>query len=126
MKSLPVWSVVGLVVVASSTGEVLLSSAMKRIGDLGILRARQGMMAVIARVFRERFFLPGVACMAVGFFSLLVALSWDDASFVAPASASLTLVLNAVMAKIFLHEAVDHRRWISALLVGVGVVLVAM
>lgn len=126
MKSLSVWGAVAMVVIASSTGEVLLSSAMKRIGDLGLLRARKGMLAVIAAVFRERLFLPGLACMAVGFFSLLLALSWDDASFVAPASASLTLVLNAVMAKIFLKEAVDHRRWISALLVGVGVVLVAM
>ncbi|MBZ5523356.1 MAG: hypothetical protein LAP21_14060 [Acidobacteriia bacterium] len=126
MKSLSVWGAVAMVVIASSTGEVLLSSAMKRIGDLGLLRARKGMPAVIAAVFRERLFLPGLACMAVGFFSLLLALSWDDASFVAPASASLTLVLNAVMAKIFLKEAVDHRRWISALLVGVGVVLVAM
>jgi uncharacterized membrane protein len=126
MKSLSVWGVVGLVVIASSTGEVLLASAMKRIGDLGLLRARKGIFAVISAVVRERLFLPGIAGMAVGFFSLLTALSWDDASFVAPASASLTLVLNAVMAKIFLKEAVDHRRWISALLVGVGVILVAM
>jgi len=126
MKPLAIWSVVALIVVASSTGEVLLAKAMKRIGDLGLLRASKGMFAVVAAVFREKLFLPGVACMAVGFFSLLTALSWDDASFVAPASASLTLVLNAIMAKIFLHEDVDHRRWISALLVGVGVVLVAM
>jgi uncharacterized membrane protein len=125
MKSVHVWAAVAVIVVASSIGEVLLSSAMKRIGDLGLLRASKGIFAVLAAVFSERLFLPGVAFMGIGFFSLLTALSWGDASLVAPASASLTLVLNAVMAKFFLHEAVDHRRWISALLVGVGVVLVA-
>jgi drug/metabolite transporter (DMT)-like permease len=46
-------------------------------------------------------------------------------SLVAPASASLTFVANAVAAKIFLHERVDHRRWIAALLVAGGVVLLA-
>ena len=56
-------------------------------------------------------------------FSLLTALSWGDASLVAPASASLTFVVSAGMAKVFLKEAVDHRRWISALLVCVGVAL---
>ena len=47
--------------------------------------------------------------MAAAFFSLLFALSWADVSLVAPASASLTFVANAVAAKIFLHERVDHR-----------------
>ncbi|HEV2988387.1 MAG TPA: EamA family transporter, partial [Candidatus Angelobacter sp.] len=58
-------------------------------------------------------------------FSLLTALSWGDASLVAPASASLTFMVSAALAKIFLKENVDRRRWVSALLVCVGVVLLA-
>ena len=63
--------------------------------------------------------------MTVAFFCLLTALSWGDASLVGPASASLTFIVSAVLAKFFLKEEVDHHRWISALLVCVGVVLLA-
>jgi uncharacterized membrane protein len=34
-------------------------------------------------------------------------------------------VTNAIAAKIFLHERVDHRRWMAAVLVAGGVVLLA-
>jgi drug/metabolite transporter (DMT)-like permease len=64
--------------------------------------------------------------MAISFFSLLVALSWEDVSLVGPAAASLTFVTNAFAARIFLHEAVDRRRWISALLVCAGVAVLAV
>jgi uncharacterized membrane protein len=56
---------------------------------------------------------------------LLFGLSWGDVSLIAPASASLTFVTNAVAARIFLHERVDHRRWMAAALVAGGVVLLA-
>jgi drug/metabolite transporter (DMT)-like permease len=63
--------------------------------------------------------------MALSFFSLLFALSHADLSLVAPASASLTFVTNAVAAKIFLKENVDRRRWIAAVCVCAGVILMA-
>jgi drug/metabolite transporter (DMT)-like permease len=69
--------------------------------------------------------LLGILAMAMAFYSLLFALSWGDVSLVAPASASLTFVANAIAAKIFLHERVDHRRWMAALLVAGGVLLLA-
>jgi len=68
----------------------------------------------------------GLACMAVAFFALLFALSWADVSLVAPASASLTFITNAVAAKLFLRENVDRRRWIAAVFVAAGVALLAM
>jgi hypothetical protein len=45
---------------------------------------------------------------------------------VGPASASLTFVTNAIAGKFLLHENVDHRRWMAALLVGSGVLLIAL
>lgn len=123
MKSLELWLMIAMIVLASSAGDVLLSSSMKRIGDLGELRARRGLLVVIGRVFGEKQFLFAIACMSVGFFSLLTAFSWGDASLVGPASASLTFIVSAVLAKWFLKEDVDHRRWVSALLVCVGVAL---
>jgi hypothetical protein len=125
MKSLELWSAIAVMVLASSAGDVLLSSAMKRIGDLDELRRSKGLLAVIGKVLREKQFPLAIACMAVAFFSLLTALSWGDASLVAPASASLTFIVAALLAKIFLKEDVDHRRWISAVLVCIGVALAA-
>ena len=63
--------------------------------------------------------------LALAFFSLLFALNHLNLSLVAPASASLTLVTNAVAGKIFLKENVDRRRWAAAVLVCVGVYLLA-
>ncbi len=123
MKPLDLWLAIAVIVLASSGGDVLLSAAMKRIGDLNDLRLRRGLLAVITRVFGEKLFLLALCCFCIGFFSLLTALSWGDASLVAPASASMTFVVSAGMAKVFLKEDVDHRRWISALLVCVGVAL---
>ena len=123
MTMLYTWGSIAVVVLASTAGDVLLSRAMKRIGDLGELRRRSGLVHVLGRVLFNATFLLGVACMAVAFFSLLVALSWADLSLVAPASASLTFVTSAVAARFFLHENVDRRRWAAALLVCVGVAL---
>jgi len=67
----------------------------------------------------------GIFFMALAFFSLMFALSWADVSLVAPAAASLTFLTNAIAAKFFLHEKVDRRRWMAAVLVGCGVLLIA-
>jgi uncharacterized membrane protein len=119
------WIAIASIVVFSSAGDVLLSRSMKEIGDLADLRDRKGLFAVIARVFSDGTFLFALGCMTLGFFSLLTALSWGDASLVAPSSASLTFICSAVAAKVFLKEDVDRRRWISAALVCVGVALLA-
>jgi drug/metabolite transporter (DMT)-like permease len=44
---------------------------------------------------------------------------------VVPAAASLAFVTNAIAAKFFLHEDVDRRRWLAAVLVCFGVALLA-
>ncbi len=80
---------------------------------------------VAGRILRNPNFLLGLTAMAVAFYSLLFALSWADVSLVAPASASLTFVSNAIAANYFLHERVDHFRWVAAILVAGGVILLA-
>jgi drug/metabolite transporter (DMT)-like permease len=119
------WGAIAAVVLASTSGDVLLSRAMKQVGDVGELWRRTGVFTVAGRVLRNPGFLLGIVMMALAFYSLLFALSWADVSLVAPASASLTFVANAVAAKTFLHERVDHRRWMAALLVAGGVALLA-
>ncbi len=126
MKDLYTWLGIVAVVVTSVTGDVLLSKAMKQVGDVGQLRRSIGTLRVVGRILRNPIFMAGVFVMALSFYSLLFGLSWGDVSLVAPAAASLTFVGNAVAAKLFLHERVDRRRWIAALLVAGGVALLAV
>src|SRR5215467_14133536 len=126
LSNLHAWLAILAVVIASSCGDVLLSRAMKQIGDLGEMRRRRGFLFVILLALRNRYFLLGVGCMTLSFYSLLYGLSWNNVSLIGPAAASLTFVANAVGARFFLHEKVDHRRWTAALLVGAGVILMAL
>ena len=126
MSDLYIWLSIATVVVASTTGDVLLARAMRQVGDLGELRRHCGLRVVVLRIGRNPSFLTGLLAMTFAFYGLLLALSWEDVSLVAPASASLTFIANAVAARIFLHERVDRRRWIAALLVASGVALVAV
>jgi drug/metabolite transporter (DMT)-like permease len=125
VKTAYTWTAILAIVFASVVGDVLLARAMKQVGDVDELRRRVGLLAVVGRTLRNPIFLLGVTAMAVAFFSLLFALSWGDVSLVAPAAASLTFIGNAIAAKVFLHERVDRRRWIAAMLVAAGVALLA-
>jgi uncharacterized membrane protein len=125
MKHLYTWSGILVVVFFTVVGDVVMSRAMKQVGDVHDLLRRRGLWRVITRVLSNPNFFFGVLAMAAAFFALLFALSWGDVSLVAPAAASLTFIGNAVAAKVFLHEEVDHRRWIAAMLVAAGVALLA-
>lgn len=119
------WASIALIVIGSTAGDVLIARAMQHIGDLGELRRHVGIFAAAQRVLTEPRFWLGVLFMALGYFSLVVAFSWADASLVIPASGSLTFVTNAFAARIFLHERVDSRRWLAAVFVAGGVALLA-
>lgn len=125
MRHLYTWSGIFVVVFFSVVGDVIMARAMKQVGDVHELWRKSGLFTVIGRILSNPNFFFGVSAMAIAFFSLLFALSWGDVSLVAPAAASLTFIGNAIAAKIFLHEKVDRRRWIAALLVAGGVALLA-
>lgn len=125
MRHLYTWSGIIVVVFFSVVGDVLMSRAMKQVGDVHELLKQHGLWRVVTRVLSTPSFFMGISAMAVAFFSLLFALSWGDVSLVAPAAASLTFIGNAFAAKIFLHERVDRRRWLAAVMVAAGVALLA-
>jgi drug/metabolite transporter (DMT)-like permease len=118
-------AMIAAIVLCSTTGEVLTAAAMKSVGDLDEIRARSGLKGAIRAVLTCPLFFAGVGFLALAFFSLLFALNHLNLSLVAPASASLTLVTNAIAGKIFLKENVDSRRWTAAVLVCIGVYLLA-
>jgi drug/metabolite transporter (DMT)-like permease len=119
------WATIITVALTAIAGDVLTAGAMRRIGDLDIIRAKSGLAGAIKAVVSSPMFLAGVLCMALSFFSLLFTLSKVDVSLAAPASASLTFIGNAAAAKIFLHENVNRRRWFAALFVCAGVILLS-
>ncbi len=119
------WTTILSVAITAVAGDVLTAGAMRRLGDLDLIRAKSGLMGAIKAVVSSPMFLLGVLCMALSFFTLLLTLSRVDVSLAAPASASLTFIGNAFAAKFFLHENVDRRRWFAAIFVCIGVALLA-
>jgi multidrug transporter EmrE-like cation transporter len=118
-------AMIATVAITSTIGEVLTAAAMKSIGDLDEIRAHSGLKGAIRAVLTCPLFFAGVSFLALAFFSLLFALNHLNLSLAAPAAASLTLVTNAIAAKLFLKENVDRRRWTAAVLVCIGVYLLA-
>lgn len=118
-----IWLMISVIVVLATFGDVMIASALRQIGDLDEIRTKSGLSGAIRAVLTNVRFFFGVLGMAFSFFSLLYALSWADVSLVAPASAALTFVTNAVAARWILKENVDRRRWFAAICVGAGIFL---
>jgi multidrug transporter EmrE-like cation transporter len=123
--SVAVWLLVVGFVGFTTIGDVLLSRAMNRIGDMDTIRRERGLLAVIQTVVTNGTFWSAILFMAASFFSLLWALNKADLSFVGPASSAMTFVTNTLAGKYFLKENVDKRRWTATALVGLGILLIA-
>jgi drug/metabolite transporter (DMT)-like permease len=125
-NTLHIWGSIVVVAVCAVAGDVLTARAMRRVGDLDEIRAKSGLPGAIRAVLAEPCFPLGVAAMTLSFFSLLYALAPPaPVSLIAPATASLTFIGNAVVARAVLRENVDKRRWISVALVTLGIYLIA-
>jgi drug/metabolite transporter (DMT)-like permease len=114
-----------LVATLAIAGECLIAAGMRGVGDLDEIRAESGLPGAIKAVCTNVPFLIGATCMGLNFFALLYTLSKVDLSLAAPGTASLTYIGNAVAGKVFLHENVDRRRWLAAIFVAIGVILLA-
>ncbi len=119
------WAAILLVAALAISGECLIAAAMRRLGDLDLIRQRAGLPGTIRAVLASPIFLAGALCMALNFFAMLYTLSLVDLSLAAPAIGALNYIGNAVAAKLFLHENVDRRRWLAVGFVALGVVLVS-
>ncbi len=113
-----------VIVLAGTGGEIAVSHAMKRIGEVRDFRPR-ALLVTIGRAALQPWIWVGIALMAGAFFALLVVLSWADVSFVVPATA-LSYAVGAVGARVLLGEDVSRVRWMGVLLVCAGVALVWM
>jgi drug/metabolite transporter (DMT)-like permease len=111
-----------LVVGAGTGGELCVTRAMKKVGEVTDFRPL-ALAQILLRAMRVGWMWIGVAMMALAFFALLAMLSIENVSFVVPVTA-LSYAVGALGGVSFLGERVSLRRWIGVLLVCLGVTLV--
>lgn len=116
------WGLIGIIVAATTVGEVLAAAGMRQHGEIRFRPGPLGRAAALA--VRNRFVIGSVLAMAVSFFAYLGLLTVSELSFAVPATA-VTYVLETVLAKYVLRERVTWLRWAGAALVICGVALVA-
>ena len=110
-----------LMVVSANLGDLMLKRGMLQIGEVelsaaGLLRALLS-TAHNGTIWLGIFFLIGFTLC------YMTVVSWADYSYVMPAGAA-GYALQTLLAVVLLHEAVSGRRWIGAVLIVVGVLLV--
>lgn len=110
------------VVFAGTGGELCVTRAMKRIGEVHDFRPRS-IIRVVFNAMKVPWMWLGVSLMTLAFFSLLAVLSIENVSFVVPVTA-LSYGAGALGGVVFLGEHVSSRRWLGVLLVCLGVTLV--
>ncbi len=120
-----IWASILFVAILAVAGEVMIAAGMQQVGDLDVIRERSGLGGAILAVITNLKFCAGALCMGLNFFSMLFALSIADLSLAGPAIAALTYIGNAFAGKFILKERVDKRRWLAALCVAFGVILLA-
>jgi drug/metabolite transporter (DMT)-like permease len=110
-----------VVVLGGTLGEIAITRAMKSLGEVRQFSPR-AILKVLGRAFRVGYMWLGFGLMALSFFAMLALLSWEDVSFVIPATAA-SYAVGALGAKFLLHERVCRTRWAGVLLVSAGVAL---
>jgi drug/metabolite transporter (DMT)-like permease len=85
----------------------------------------RGLARVLRYIVTHRIVLMGIAGNALSYVALLALLSVAPLSFAVPATAC-SYVLETLIAKWYLHEAVTAKRWIGVLLVVSGIIFVAI
>jgi uncharacterized membrane protein len=116
------WILLSVVVLATVLSDLLQSYEMKRSGEQSV--DARGLVRLLRMVVSKRYLFLSIVCMAVSFFAFMALLQVAPLSFAVPASAA-TFVLETILAKFVLKEAVGARRAIGAMLVLCGVVLLA-
>lgn len=118
------WVLLGIMLAATTIGEVLQAMGMRRHGEIRDFRPG-ALRRALALLARNWYVVASVAAMAISFFAYLGLLTVSELSFAVPASAA-SYVFETVLAKYVLHEHVNWVRWTGATLVVCGVALVSL
>ena len=115
--------VLSVAMVANSVGNLCLSKGMKQYEQAQDLSVAW-LLKTAYHVMSNGWMVVGVLLLLVFLGAYLTALSWEDLSFVLPATAPAYL-LNAALSKVFLHEDISLTRWFGTVLIVTGTWLVA-
>ena len=107
-------------VLAVSLGEAMLARGMKQTNEI-----TGGIAGQIRGVVTNGHVVGGTLLMMLYFGMYMLALRWADFSFVLPLSA-LSYLLGALLAKYYLGETVTPVRWLGAMVITLGVVIVGL
>jgi drug/metabolite transporter (DMT)-like permease len=118
------WLLVGIIVAATTTGQILQAIGMRRHGEVHVTRPG-ALRRMFAWIVRNELIIASVGAMAVSFFAFLSLVSIADLSFAVPATAA-SFVLETVLAKYILREHINWKRWAGVCLVTCGVALLSL
>lgn len=110
------WLLVAAIIGSTAAGDLMQSFEMKR--------HKQSSLGQTVAFLKRPLLMLSIVCMTISFFSFLALLRVAEFSFAVPATAA-TMVLETVLARFLLKERIDRRRWTGAVLVAVGVALLA-
>jgi len=115
-------ALLAIAIVSHATGNVLLSQGMIHIAGESQPDA-DTWFSMLVQAVQSPSILLGAGFLIIFFVLFAIALSRADLSFVVPAI-SAEVVLNVAFADYFLNETVSSTRWIGAVLISIGVILV--
>lgn len=112
------WLLVAAVVLTTCAADVLQATEMQS-------KAHASLSDTLASVLRRPLLIASLLCMAASFGAFLLLLRHAELSFAVPATA-VSFVLETALARWYLRERVDRRRWAASFLVAGGVALLAL
>jgi drug/metabolite transporter (DMT)-like permease len=116
------WMLLGLVVTTTVASDLLQSREMRLAGEqTGDAR---GIWKILGLIAHRKWLLLAIALMAVSFFAFLALVQTQPLSFAVPASAG-SFILETLLAKVLLKEKLGSLRTAGALLVFIGILMVA-
>ena len=113
--------ILAVVVLTGTGGEIALTHAMKRIGEMQHF-SPASIARFLLRALRDAWLWIAISLMAISFYAFLTMLSWYPVSFVVPAT-SLAYVVGAFGARFLLGEHLNATRWTGVALICLGVAL---
>lgn len=115
------FSLVVLMVLCSSVGDIFLKLGMKKIGSVSFDAA--ALTTTFRATVTSQMIWLGILCLLSSFVMYLMVLSWADYSYVMP-STSFGYAVVALLSVVILREQVTLTRWAGVLLICFGVTLV--
>jgi len=111
-------------VAAGTAGDLLSAKGMTLHGEIDDFGPR-GIARILRYIATHKLVVGGIVCNAVSFGSFLALLSTAELSFAVPATA-LSYIFKTILARLYLKEKIQWRRWAGIILITVGVVLISL